>query len=539
MNEKALLLTMPLIFSAALCSGEINAKPKRPNVILIHADDLGKGMLSSYGQKLFTTPNIDRLVNEGLKFENAYSSAYSAPARASLLTGYNDCRNDKIKLTDGGMWFGARDTTIIAGCEKLIDDKDLLYDKNDLCMAQVFKQAGYKTFAVGKLEWGFTATRKQMKARGWDNYIGFLDHIRCRGYYPPFVFEDGAILMIEENRRADGAASITRDSPEATASRWNMEGKGLYSEDLFVDRICTYIEDNKDDPFFIYYPTCLPHGPIAIPSVHPELLAVHHLTQIEKEFGSMIKRLDYNVGLILDQLERSDLLDDTIVIFLADNGHNIYYPQIGRTAGNFNPITNERFDNFDTKFNTVSGGDQFNGNGSTSGLKGSNFDGGVNVAMSYYWRGHIEPGVTKELAANYDILPTMAELLNVKLKVEKSGSSYLSLLLDGTPRPKDKYLIADSSQGGPMIVNNEGWKLKYFHPRKAFQLFNLEADPMELVNLIESYPEIAEKLKTQLVDECQVGYARETFIVRNEELYQKSLIEPLQGKVVGVVKPVH
>ncbi|MFI3317608.1 MAG: sulfatase-like hydrolase/transferase [Rikenellaceae bacterium] len=517
LKPRATTLSVGALTLVAACSClTAAAKPKTPNVVFIYADDLGKGMLSCNGQKHLTTPNIDRIVEQGVKYDNAYSSAYSAPARASLLTGYNDCRNDKYKQTYGGPYCVA-DTTLIAAAEKKINDADLTYAKDDLTLAKVFKAAGYKTAAVGKLEWGFLSTRKQMAARGWDHYYGYLDHQRCHGFYPSFLFTDGRMELIEGNTDPNAGVTLNGDSPEATAARWNMEGKKVYCEDLFVDHIVNYIEENKDEQFFLYYPSILPHGPVSIPAIHPELLANHELTQIEKEYASMVKKLDDNVGAILDKLESAGILENTIVIFSADNGHRVYYDSEGRTSNDINLITGEAFDDYKNKFNSVTGGDRFNGNGSTSGYKRSNLDGGVNVPWAFYWKGHLEPRVSDQLIANYDLLPTMADMLGVKLKVAKSGSSYLSELMDQKPLKKDKYVITDSQVGGPMIVNNEEWKLRYYFKAKCFELFNTKEDPMEQNNVIDANPEIAAKLQAQLEAECAKGYGQTRFYVNNKE----------------------
>lgn len=173
---------------------------ERPNVIFIYADDMGKGMISAYGQKLFKTSNIDRLINEGLSFSNAYGCMLSAPSRASLLTGYHDCRGDKWQISEGAKYmFPYTDTVKIQKVEEMIDAKDILLARNDYYLPQIFQKAGYKTAQIGKLEWGFTTTRKQMRAHGWDYYYGYLDHVRCHGFYPPFLFDNGKIVQIEGN----------------------------------------------------------------------------------------------------------------------------------------------------------------------------------------------------------------------------------------------------------------------------------------------------------------------------------------------------
>lgn len=158
-----------------------------PNIIYIYADDMGMGMLSAYGQQQFTTPNIDRLVQQGTSFSRAYGCMLSAPARASLLTGYHDCHGtDKWNISRGAAFsVSLSDTASIAKMEKEINAEDIRLPEGDFYLSQIFKKAGYTTAQIGKLEWGFTATRKQMRDHGWDYYYGYLDHVRCHGFYPP------------------------------------------------------------------------------------------------------------------------------------------------------------------------------------------------------------------------------------------------------------------------------------------------------------------------------------------------------------------
>ena len=155
-------------------------------------------MLSAYGQRHFTTPHIDAMVTRGTSFDNAYGCMLSAPARASLLTGYHDCHPDKWMISKGGQFIPPTDNlSLIPALEKEIDDGDILLGEGDYYLPQVFKKAGYVTAEIGKLEWGFTATRKQMKEHGWDYYYGYLDHVRCHGFYPPFLFDNGEIVTID------------------------------------------------------------------------------------------------------------------------------------------------------------------------------------------------------------------------------------------------------------------------------------------------------------------------------------------------------
>ncbi|MCC8062753.1 MAG: sulfatase-like hydrolase/transferase [Rikenellaceae bacterium] len=157
--------------AGCIVSPALSAAQERPNVIFIYADDLGKGLLSAYGQKHYTTPNIDSLIARGTSFSRAYGCMLSAPARASLLTGYHDCRPDKWKITPGALLVAAQTECDVAKVEAGLDASDIVLAQGDFYLPEVFKRAGYTTAQIGKLEWGFTATRKQMERHGWDYWL--------------------------------------------------------------------------------------------------------------------------------------------------------------------------------------------------------------------------------------------------------------------------------------------------------------------------------------------------------------------------------
>ncbi|MFV0585572.1 MAG: sulfatase-like hydrolase/transferase [Parabacteroides gordonii] len=497
------LTLLPVALSYAAGMDE-TLLPEKPNVIFIYADDMGKGMISAYGQRQFTTPNIDALIARGTSFDRAYGCMLSAPARASLLTGYHDCRRDKWAISGGGRYIPITDDfSLIPEIEKDIDAGDIALKEGDYYLPQVFKQAGYVTAEVGKLEWGFTATRKQMREHGWDYYYGYLDHVRCHGFYPPFLFDNGEIVSIAGNTYRNCAKSMERESEAACRERWDRNGKAVYSQDLFLDKILTFIRENKNNPFFLFHPTQLPHGPVAIPAVHPELANNPNLTLLEKEYGSMVKMLDDHIGIIMSELRKLGLDKKTIIIFSADNGHELYYSQTGRCEKPYkNMQTGELFDDYERKYYSDPGGDIFNGNAGMAGLKRSNLDGGVHIPLVFYGEGLVPVAQRREdLVSNYDLLPTIADMLNVSLPVGKDGISYRTALLAGEHIDPKRYVVYGSNLG-PGIVTNEGWKLRYCKKQGVYELYNLLDDPQERKNLIDKYPEKAEELKAIMLREC-------------------------------------
>ena len=135
-----------------------------------------------------------------------------------------------------------------------------------------------------------------MLRHGWDHYFGYMDHVRAHGFYPPFLFRNGELISVIGNTQEDCGKSGEPETPEVYSERWNMEGKESYSQNIFIDSILQFITENRSDPFFLYFATQLPHGPVSIPQVYPEFREDDRLTKIEKEYASMVKMLDDNVG---------------------------------------------------------------------------------------------------------------------------------------------------------------------------------------------------------------------------------------------------
>lgn len=287
-------------------------------------------------------------------------------------------------------------------------------------------------------------------------------------------------------------------------ARWDMNGKAVYSQDLFLTKMIQFIRENKDQPFFLYHPTQLPHGPVAIPAIHPELVFNDSLTQIEKAYASMVKRLDDDLGVLLNELEELGIAENTMIVFSSDNGHELYYSFKDRVSKPYmNMITNTPYNNVTDKFYSEIGGDVFDGNQGQAGLKRSNWNGGVRVPLFVYWPKKVKSQTTDKLVANYDFMSTMAEMLGVKIHENKDGVSYYNTLVGGKLRNTQYHSsIAFASFMGPALITNDGWKLRYFTPKNIFQLYYLPEDYKEEVDLSTKYPEKVEALKKELIEKC-------------------------------------
>lgn len=485
-----------------------------PNVVFIYADDLGRGLLSCEGQKIIKTPNIDKLSKHGVRFENVYGCMFCSPARASLLTGYHDLQKNKWKLTRGGYYKNlSNDSTLShAMIQGALDAQYGDIPDDEIFLAEVFKKAGYVTAQVGKLDWGFSTTHNLLKRGGWDYYYGYYDHVRCHGFYPPFLFENGEQILIHGNTEANCGKTHEYDENGGYEHRWKKEGRAVYSQNIFKDKIIAFIREHKNEKFFIYHPTQLPHGPTAIPEIHQDFVNNPDLTEIEKAYASMVKMLDDHVGCIVQELEDLDILDNTIIIFSSDNGHELYYPSKGKTLKSTkkNFLTGEPLDDIITKYYSENAVDIFNGNDGMAGLKRSNWEGGVRVPLYYYWKGHFEGGRNSDqLVANYDMMATFAELLNIELPEGKHSKSYLPELLAEENKNSREYTVYASFMGAA-LVTNDGWKLRHYAPKDVFQLYYLPDDYKEENDLVEQYSAKYQELKKKLLNECNndlsVGY---------------------------------
>ena len=483
-----------------------------PNVILIFADDLGRGMLSCYGQQHFETPNIDRLANEGMKFNHAYGCAFCAPSRASMLTGIHDCHQGRWTYTKAGIYESISTGEMTPSeISELIHTTGLQAGPDDVFLAEIAAQAGYTTGQIGKLEWGFATTAERIRRHGWQYHYGYYDHQRCHGFYPPFLFENGQLTNIRGNTHANCGKHPNSESAENMEIRRNRQGKAVYSQDIFNDKIIEFLRTHRDEPFFLYHPSQLPHGPIAIPDIHPSLKQASELTTYEKEYASMILKLDETVGIILDELERLGIDDRTMIVFSSDNGHEVYYRQQGRTTGRQADLEGNQLDDITTKFYSETGGDVFNGNDGMAGLKFSSWEGGTRIPYMVRFPGKVTPGsLSDHMLTNYDLMPTLADFIGTEMPEDKDGVSFLPTLLERYEDQQHHEWIIYASRLGPALVTTEGWKLRYINRTDSFQLYHLPSDYREENDISADHPDLVTQLSGWMLNACDSDYRNGT-----------------------------
>lgn len=484
----------------------------KPNVILIYADDLGRGMLSCYGQEHFETPNIDRLSNQGMQFNHAYGCAFCAPSRASMLTGLHDCHQGTWTYTKAGIYksisSGEMEHSQIS---ELINNTGIQAASDDVYLAQIAEDSDYVTGQIGKLEWGFATTGERIRRHGWQYHYGYYDHQRCHGFYPPFLFENGELDNISGNTYADCGVHKNNETQENMEFRRNRQGKSVYSQDIFNEKIIEFLRGNRDKPFFLYHPSQLPHGPISIPEIHPSLNNSSQLTTYEKEYASMVLKLDETVGIILDELEQLGIDDRTMIIFCSDNGHEVYARQEGRTTGRGKNLNDEPLDDITTKFYSETCGDVFNGNDGMGGLKFSSWEGGTRIPYIVSYPGKIDQDcVSDHMIANYDLLPTLADIIGTDIPDNKDGISFLPALLDQSGEEQQRECVVYASRLGPALVTTDGWKLRYINKTNNFQLYHLKTDYREEKDVSSEHIDIVDRLSGWLLNACDGDYQHGT-----------------------------
>lgn len=495
MKKRLVLVVISLIASVGFS--------EKPNVILIFADDLGPGMIGSYGQQLIKTPHIDQLAKEGIQFNNYYGGVFCAPARWTLLTGLHDGRMGGWKHNTAGLPI-LRDSGQISEeeyQERLAKHKanSLPILPDEVFLGQIAQRAGYHTAQFGKLDRGFLTWAERVERFGWDHHMGYYDHQRAHGFYPPYLWRDGERFELEGNFDPRcGKMSELGDEPVGSGGK-------TYSQNVFIEGILGYIREHKDEPFFIYHSTQLPHGPVAIPELHPDFADLPNLSLAEKKYASMVKMLDDHVGLILAELKEQGLDDNTVVFFTSDNGHELYYgPKPSFHAQT--RLNGEKANLTDNKWRTSEDGDVFDGAGGRAGLKRAGYQGGMQCPMIVRWPGRIEPGTkTDLLSAHYDFMATLAEVVGGNSPSGKDSISYLPTLLGDQQKETHDYVFVNNNfdrMASTALISRDGWKLVEIDRTKDhFQLYNIHVDNEERFEASAEHPAIVNRLKKTLLEE--------------------------------------
>lgn len=420
-----------------------NQSSEKPNIIVILADDLGYGDTSIYGGDV-NTPNIDRLASEGLRFTDFHSNgANCSPTRAALLTGrYQQRMGIEGALGEHAKGLGSEHAT------------------NEITIADYLKKAGYKTALVGKWHLGYNQEQNPIHF-GFDEFVGMLhgatdyhSHVNTFGRFDWWHNEKPV----------------------------NEDG---YVTDLITSHSVDFIQEWKDEPFFLMVSHLAIHFPWQTPDDEPHRVegnryrasgdqplsrhGQHSPQEYQEIVGIMIKELDKSVGQIVDKIYDTQLENETMILFLSDNG--------GILEQSGYPVSS---------------------NGNLRGAKHSLYEGGHRIPAIAWWPGMIEAGrVSNETAMTMDILPTFLDILKIPVPNYYSpnrldGISISTLILDKKRLPARTFFW---KKGDEVAVRSGDWKLYLPDDNSQAELYNLSDDVSENQNLSHQYPHIVKNLQ--------------------------------------------
>ncbi len=421
----------------------------RPNIVLVITDDQGYGPVGRHGHPWIQTPHLDAMYDNSVRFDRFHVSPTCAPTRSALMTGRHPMRNGV--------------THTILERERMTLDATIL--------PQVLKAANYTTGIFGKWHLG-DEEPYQPHSRGFDEAFihgagGIGQAYKCscadvpnNKYFDPVIRHNGKFV------KTDG-----------------------YCTDLFFHAALGWIKDVKDgdSPFFAYITTNAPHAPFNAPEKNAERFAKLGFSDRAAGFYGMIENIDENVGVLFSKLEEWQLLDNTLVIFMSDNG------MTGGTQRGDGPLGTQPDGTPMTTYNA-----------GMRGLKGSAEEGGVRVPFFVRWDGHITAGRDIDtLTAHIDILPTLTALAGGTLPEDQvEGLSLLPLIEETNADWPDRYLFTHRGRW-PTGADVDEFKHKGCAVRNARfrfvqneRLYDMLADPGQKTNVIDQHPEVVAEMRS-------------------------------------------
>ena len=432
-----------------------NRNNSTPNIVIIFMDDLGYGDISNFGAINYKTPNIDKMVNDGMLFTNFYSAqAVCSASRAGLLTGTYP---NRIGISGALMPYS----------------KKGLHD-DEITIAEILKDKGYATAIYGK--WHLGHQKKFLpNNHGFDTYLG----IPYSNDMWPVDF-DGNQISDSSNwkKKSYPQLPLIKDFEKIREIK-TLEDQAILTT-LYTKESVKFINENKENPFFLYVPHTMPHVPIA---VSDKFLGKSK----QGLYGDLMMELDWSVGEIIRTLDDNNILENTLVIFTSDNGPWLNF---GNHAG------------------------------STGGLregKGTSFEGGQRVPTVMLWKDVIPKGkIANQLSSTIDLLPTIASIVDGDLPDHKiDGVNILEILQGKESEPRDHFFYYYGNNNLE-AVRKDNWKLMLPHASRSYkgvlpkndghpgpyerietglELYNLRRDPGEEYDVIKLYPEIAKELE--------------------------------------------
>ena len=454
---------------------------QKPNIIFIMADDLGFSELGSYGQKKIKTPHLDQLAREGMRFTANYcGNAVCAPSRCVLMTGKHPghaiVRSNKSMKPEGQFPIPASEVTI----------------------GELLQKEGYVTGAFGKWGLGNVWSEGNPTKQGFNRFFGYNCQAHAHSYYPATLWSDNELYKLNNKPPVPGHASLPKGADPADPRSYDIFKGQDYAPDRINDRALAFVKKNKDRPFFLYYPTVIPHVALHVPDeeLKPYLAQkwndppftrakgygyTPHFTP-RAAYAAMISRVDRYIGNVLNLVKELGLEKNTIVVFTSDNGTTHLKLEVDY--------------------------DFFESVKPLRGLKGSLYEGGVRVPLIVKWPGKVKAGSTSDFRTGFeDWMPTLLDLINAKTKAPKTidGISIAPTLL-GEAQPPRAFLYREfTGYGGQQAVWLGHWKgVRQNLLRKnnktplKIQLFNLKTDIAESKDVAEQHPEVVAQIRRQM-----------------------------------------
>ncbi|NQU54559.1 MAG: sulfatase-like hydrolase/transferase [Bacteroidetes bacterium] len=425
---------------------------QQPNLIVIMADDLGYADVGFNGCKDIPTPNIDRIAENGVMCTNAYTTySVCSPSRAGFITGRYPQR------------FGYE-----RNVQYRVNDPEMGLSKDEATLATFLKQAGYKSGVIGKWHLGAHQSNHPLN-RGFDEFYGHLG-----GGHRYFSEE----LVID-----DSYAAV--DEPESYRT-WIMRNHGHektdeYLTDEFSNEAVQFVVRHKDEPFFLYLSYNAPHAPMQ--ATEKYLSRFPNIEDIKrKTYAAMVSAVDDGVGNLLNKLAELDIEENTIVIFLSDNG---------------GPEKNNASDN-----------------GILREGKGSVYEGGFRVPFAIQYKAKFDKGVYNKPISALDIYATMAAITATPENPNKplDGVNLIPYITGENKEVPHETIYLRKFDQNRFAVRNNDYKLVTFNNGSVKELYNLKEDISESKNIIGDFPEIANQIDTirgewakQLIDPAFLG----------------------------------
>lgn len=444
-----------------------------PNVVLIIADDLGYRELGCFGQKRIRTPNLDRLAEQGMRLTQHYSgNAVCAPSRCVLMTGKHP----------GHAWVRNNRSTPPEGQQPIPED--------EVTLAELLHEQGYATGAFGKWGLGGPASEGDPIHQGFDRFFGYNCQAHAHSYYPSYLWSNDQRIALDNKPPVPGHAGLPNGADPGNPRSYDRFKGNDYAPDRINAQALEFVRLNKNRPFFLYYPTIIPHVALHVPDVELEpYLALGwndppftrekgrgytpHFTP-RAAYAAMITRMDGYVGNVLNLLDALGLADDTIVIFSSDNGTT----HLGRE------VDYEFFDSV----------------GELRGLKGSLYEGGVRVPAIVRWPGHVPAGSQSDRVSGFeDWMPTILEMVGATSVTPENidGISLLPTLLGESQESRPLLYREFSGYGGQQSIRVGDWKAIRTNMDAGnieIELYNLADDPGEQENVAGKHPEVVSQL---------------------------------------------